>query len=175
MPESISPLMVYHFNGSYPREDQGRFILAQEEDLQRICRFFSVAADSYHITQNIFDSREGKQRSDPNHSIGRAGARTFEMALYRYWAPGDDPHFPHELTHLVVHKLVPTYPWTVELDTADGGKITQTAPMDSTSFMQEGLAIAVDDIVFGGSFWKTGFRNSLMIGAGSRQIFCQPV
>ncbi len=131
--------MICNFHGIYTFEDKNRFQLAQEEDLVRIC-----------------DSREGKQNADPNHSISRASARFGEMTIYRYWIPSDDVHFPHETTHLVAHTWTKPYSWEVELDTWDNEKLTKNLEMISTSFMQEGLAIAVDDIVFGRKLLEEG-------------------
>ena len=62
------------------------------------------------------------------------------MAIYRCWQPNENPRFPHELTHLVAHTWREPYLWQMELGTVE---------MVSTSFMQEGLAMAIDEIVFG--------------------------
>jgi hypothetical protein len=48
----------------------------------------------------------------------------------------------------VAHTWTKPYLLKTVLDTWDSKKITKTIEMVSTSFMQEGLAIAVDDIVF---------------------------
>jgi len=141
--------MLFNFHGLYTDDDKNKFRLAQEEDLESICDYLktdnSKVAD---IRFEVFDTREGKQAADPHHSISRASARFNEMALYRVWTPDDDPHFPHEITHLVAHTWTKPYVLTEELDTAYRTKVKKTFEMVSTSFMQEGLAIAVDDIVF---------------------------
>ena len=137
------------FRGIYQQVDQARFKMAQEEDLQEISKYLdSSQAITDKITYHVFDTREGKQNADPNHSISRASARTEEMAIYRFWTTSDDPHFPHEITHLIAHAWAEPYEWETDLDTWDNKVIRKTIKMVSTSFMQEGLAIAVDDIVF---------------------------
>lgn len=141
--------MKYEFYGIYSDDSKKSFISAQENDLKLICSYlktdFDVVKD---IVFKVFDTREGKQASDPNHSISRASARFDEMAIYRFWTSDDDPHFPHEITHLVAHTWASPYVFFTELDTAYGTKIEKKIEMVSTSFMQEGLAIAVDDLVF---------------------------
>jgi len=141
--------MNYHFHGQYSEEDKKLFTISQEEDIQKICGYLKTPLVSVQkITFEIFDTREGKQDADPNHSISRASARFKEMTVYRFWLPTDDPHFPHEITHLVAHTWSRPYILDTELDTWDNKKIQRKIDMVSTSFMQEGLAIAVDDIVF---------------------------
>jgi hypothetical protein len=149
--------MIFKFHGKYSPEDKQRFKTSQKEDLIKICKYLNT---SINLLQNIkfevFDTREGKQEADPNHSISRASARYNEMAIYRYWLPADDSHFPHEITHLVAHLWAKPYILEIELDTWDGKKIRKKIEMVSTSFMQEGLAIAVDDIVFNRQLMEDG-------------------
>ena len=121
----------------------------QKNDLKKL--LYYLHTDSQLVSGMryfIYDTREKKQQSDPNHSISRASARFNEYAIYRYWQPGENPSFPHELTHLVAHKWGKSYEYTTELDTASGERIIKRMDMVSTSFMQEGLAIAVDEILF---------------------------
>lgn len=149
--------MICNFHGQYISEDKRSFELAQEEDLIRICDYLKTDADKLSRAKiEVFDSREGKQDADPNHSISRASARSGLMTIYRVWLPGDDVHFPHETTHLVAHTWAEPYTWEVELDTWDNKKLKKTVESVSTSFMQEGLAIAVDDIVFGRELLEEG-------------------
>lgn len=141
--------MLYKFDGSYSNKDKELFKSAQEKDLNKITRFLKTPFKyTARIKFEVFDTMEGKQNADPNHSISQASARFKEMTVYRYWKPNDDPHFPHEITHLVAHTWTKPYKWRIELDTWDDKSILKTIEMVSTSFMQEGLAIAVDDIVF---------------------------
>lgn len=141
--------MNYNFYGQYSEKEQDLFKYAQGDDLKKICRYLKTEISLLeNIKFEIFDSREGKQNADPNHSISRASARFNEMTVYRFWLPTEDPHFPHETTHLVAHKWSRPYIFKTELDTWDSKKISRKLKMVSTSFMQEGLAIAVDDIVF---------------------------
>lgn len=142
-------LMVLNFHGAYSDNDKQKFSLAQEENLTKICIYLQTNKNLLNnIKFEVFESREDKQQADPHHSTSRASARFDEMALYRVWKPDDDPNFPHEITHLVSHAWAKPYILTEELDTAYGTKIKRTFEMVSTSFMQEGLAIAVDDIIF---------------------------
>lgn len=141
--------MICNFHGIYAPEDKKKFQLVQEEDLLKICDYLKTDIRKLEFAKiEVFDSREGKQNADPNHSISRASARFGNMTIYRYWIPDDDVHFPHETTHLVAHTWARPYEMEIELDTWDNKKIKKTLELVSTSFMQEGLAIAVDDIVF---------------------------
>lgn len=142
-------MINYNFQGQYSEQDKALFESTQKDDLERICDYLKTNISLLdRIKFEIFDTREGKQNADPNHSISRASARFEEMAIYRFWSPDDDPHFPHETTHLVAHTWSEPYSFETELDTWNNKKIKKTIKMVSTSFMQEGLAIAVDDIVF---------------------------
>lgn len=149
--------MKYYFQGNYTSKKQSDFQQAQESDLLKICDFLETEPSMLEVVSNhVFDTREGKQKADPNHSISRASARFEHMAIYRYWEPNDDPHFPHEITHLVAHTWAEPYDYEVDLDTWDDKIIRQKIKMVSTSFMQEGLAIAVDEIVFGRMLKESG-------------------
>lgn len=154
---STKPIITITFHGTYSGENKLRFFTTQEADLKRIYQYLMTDPKVLQgMRHEVFDSREGKQQADPNHSISRASARFQEFTLYRYWIPTDDPSFPHELTHLVAHRWTTPYQWTTILDTADGQQIEKTLDMVSTSFMQEGLAIAIDDIVFGKGLLEEG-------------------
>ncbi len=154
--------MICNFHGIYTFEDKKRFQLAQEEDLIRICDYLKTDTSKLNQAKiEVFDSREGKQNADPHHSISRASARFGDMTVYRYWIPEDDVHFPHETTHLVAHTWAKPYSWEVQLDTWDNKKLTKNLELVSTSFMQEGLAIAVDDIVFGRKLLEEGEIKSI--------------
>lgn len=149
--------MKFNFHGTYSDKDIKLFQDTQNNDLVEICRYLQTDVNLLSgVRFEIFDTREGKQETDPNHSISRASARFDEMAIYRFWLPTNDPHFPHETTHLVSHTWAKPYLLTEELDTAYGTKINKTFQMVSTSFMQEGLAIAVDDIVFNRKLLEDG-------------------
>lgn len=149
--------MICNFHGIYTPEDKKLFRLAQEEDLIRICDYLKTDIGKLKQAKiEVFDSREGKQNADPHHSISRASARSSQMTIYRFWLPSDDPHFPHETTHLVAYTWTNPYSWEVELDTWDNKKLTKNVVLVSTSFMQEGLAIAVDDLVFGRKLLEEG-------------------
>lgn len=141
--------MNFNFHGSYTPKNKEVFQQAQEEDLHKICNYLKTELNNLpQIKFEVFDTREGKQDADPHHSISRASARFREMTIYRFWLPAVDPHFPHETTHLIAHTWAKPYTLETELDTWDSKKIKKSVEMVSTSFMQEGLAIAVDDIVF---------------------------
>lgn len=151
--------MKYRFNGKYPATDKQRFKKAQEYDLLKIATYLETDTPKLNkIIFKVFDTKEAKQKHDPLHSISRASARYHEFAIYRHWEPDDNPHFPHETTHLVAHTWSKPYFWIVELDTADGGTIKVNVEMQSTSFMQEGLAIAVDELVFNRKLYEHGER-----------------
>lgn len=162
-------IQQFYFQGTYTEEVKRRFMSIQERDVQKISRYLRTDPNSVTgIIYHVYDTREGKQQADPNHSISRASARYDDYAIYRYWKPEDDPSFPHELTHLVAHRWAEPYQFTTELDTADGTRITKTLPMVSTSFMQEGLAIAVDEILFIRMLNENGRENYV-------DMFCREV
>lgn len=144
-----SPLLTYSFHGIYTQNEIQQFETVQNDDLRKICFYLqTIPSDIAGIQYEVFDTREKKQQADPNHSVSRASARFSEYAVYRMWIPTDDPSFPHELVHLVAHRWAKPYLFETELDTADGRVIKKVIEMVSTSFMQEGLAIAVDEILF---------------------------
>ncbi|OQX51552.1 hypothetical protein B5M47_00395 [candidate division CPR3 bacterium 4484_211] len=141
--------MRYYFIGRYREIDKDLFVNAQEQDLGEIHKYLQTDAKlCENFKYKVFDTRTKKQKEDPFHSVSRASARFDELTIYRFWKPPEDPHFPHEITHLVAHTWGKSYFWQVELDTYDNQKIERKIAMLSTSFMQEGLAIAVDEIVF---------------------------
>lgn len=147
--EQSKPLISFAFYGAFRDADKKRFEAIQKSDLQKIAAYLQTdIASLAGMRYEVYDSREGKQQADPNHSISRASARFKEFAIYRFWQPDENPSFPHEMTHLVAHRWAEPYQFTTELDTADGQIIIRTLDMVSTSFMQEGLAIAGDDILF---------------------------
>lgn len=148
--ETDKPLLLtFDFHGAFTDDEKERFAFVQKRDLEKIAVYLQTDRSFLAgMRYKVFSTRESKQEADPQHSISRASARFKEFAIYRYWQPEDDPSFPHEMTHLVAHRWAVPYQFTTQLDTADGNVITQTLDMVSTSFMQEGLAIAVDDILF---------------------------
>lgn len=132
---SLSPerIIIPDFSGRYTEQEKNTFLSVQELDLKKLCFFLNtdvllVSGINYHV----FDTAEGKQSADPQHSISRASARFKEYAIYRFWKPPEDLHFPHEMTHLVAHRWAEPYELTTDLDTADGGKIVKTIDMVST-------------------------------------------
>lgn len=151
--------MVFEFTGSFTDKAKKAFESAQEEDLEKIISYLKTPiSDVKTIKFQVFDTREGKQKSDPHHSISRASARFAEMTIYRYWEQNENPHFPHEITHLVAHTWGKPYVFTTTLDTAQGEEIKKDIKMLSTSFIQEGLAIAVDEIVFSRKLLQEGVK-----------------
>ena len=141
--------MIFNFYGQYLEKEKARFVTAQKEDLKTVCEYLKTNLENCSdIILKVFDVQKEKQQVDPQHSISRASARFKEKTIYRVWQPNEDPHFPHEITHLVAHTWGEPYMLTTELDTVSSEKISRTLEMISTSFMQEGLAIAVDDLVF---------------------------
>lgn len=140
---------LFGFSSGYSDIDRNRFALAQKSDFSKLCFYLkSPQASIPQIAYHIFNTKDGKQQADPNHSISKASARLKELAIYRFWDPKENPSFPHEITHLIAHTWSAPYVFNVELDTADGQKVVRDIDMVSTSFMQEGLAIAVDEILF---------------------------
>jgi hypothetical protein len=150
-PATSGPKFVYAFHGAYTGADRVQFQRAQERDVGTICVLLGVNRSALRDTTirfEVFDERDAKAAADPFHSPSRASARFKEMAIYRVWKPSDDPHFPHELTHLIAHTLGTPYVWTADVETASGAMETHTSELISTSFLQEGLAVAIDDLIF---------------------------
>jgi hypothetical protein len=142
-------LIEFNFQGDFSIELQNLFQDTQLNDLDKICRYLEVDPKILgQIKYFVFDTHQGKIDADPNHSISRAVARYNENAVYRFWDKEEDLSFPHELTHLVAHHFAAPYKLHTEVDQANGEKLTINIEMVSTCFMQEGLAIAVDDILF---------------------------
>lgn len=150
-------LIKLHFQGDFSQEEKDLFEKVQLEDLDKICRYLQVdPKNSGQIEYFVFDTHQEKIDADPNHSISKAVARYNENAVFRFWDKIENPSFPHELTHLVAHHFTTPYKLHTEVDQADGKKLTIDIEMVSTSFMQEGLAIAVDDIVFNRKLKENG-------------------
>lgn len=145
----------FFFKGKYSENDKQQFIEAQDEDLKKICDYLKTKL-AKNIKFKTYLDIEDKKQDDPFRSVSRASARFSEMTVYRNWKPGENPHFPHEITHLVTHTWNEPYNYPVTLDTFDGKEIQQEIEMLSTSFMQEGLAIAVDDLVFNEKLTEKG-------------------
>lgn len=62
--------MIYKFDGSYTSREKDLFQFAQESDLKKITRFLETESNELNkITFRIFDTRVGKQKADPYHSI----------------------------------------------------------------------------------------------------------
>lgn len=145
----MGELIEFNFQGDFSQKEQDLFQEIQLRDLDKICHYLQVAPKSLgQIKYFVFDTHQGKIEADPNHSISKAVARYNENAVFRFWDKIEDPSFPHELTHLVAHHFSTPYKLHTEVDKANGEKLTIDIEMASTCFMQEGLAIAVDDIVF---------------------------
>lgn len=145
----MNTLIKFNFQGKFSQAGKNLFVKTQTADLIKICSYLKINPKSLGLIKYfIFDSHQGKIDADPNHSVSRAVARYKENAIYRFWDKIEDPSFPHELTHLVAHHLDTPYRLHTEVDQANGEKLTIDIEMVSTSFMQEGLVIAVDDLVF---------------------------
>lgn len=152
--KELGKFLDFRFHGEYTEEERMSFSEAQQEDAVRIIGVLYPGSEiKLKIAFEVFDDSQEKQEADPLHSRGRAAARYREMTVYRVWNPKEDPHFPHEITHLVAHTLAEPYEWEVELPGKDGEETTYKIDMLSTSFMQEGLAIALDEIQFK-RLWK---------------------
>lgn len=147
----VKIFLVFGFHGNFTETDQHRFIEAQRKDAETIVRFLQPKSDhnrNLSIKFEIFFDRADKLKADPLQSHGRAAARFKEMTVYRVWRPEEDERFPHEITHLVAHSLSKPYSFKVKLPDEDGVNRERELELVSTSFLQEGLAIATDDILF---------------------------
>jgi hypothetical protein len=97
----------------------------------------------------------GRVTGDPLHSASPACARVGEKTIYRVLGPEMELYpelesfsFPHEIVHLVMHEISPSYIWKVTLDTYDGKEQKEEIEFDSIVFLQEGTALLIDEIVF---------------------------
>lgn len=145
----MDSLIKFDFQGEFSQEEKELFTKTQTADLSKIYSYLKVDPKSLGLVKYfIFDSHQGKIDADPNHSVSRAVTRYNENAVYRFWDKIEDPSFPHELTHLVAHHLDTPYLLQTEVDQANGEKLMIDVEMVSNVFMQEGLAVAIDDLVF---------------------------
>ena len=140
------PDIAFHFDGIFSDAAKEEFETAQKEDAKLLSAYLGIQRPVF-ITYRVFETRKAKQAEDPLHSVSRASARFDEMTVYRQWTSGEDSHFPHEMTHLLAHTWGEPYKWTVQLPGEDG-TVEREIEMVSTSFFQEGLAVAVDELVF---------------------------
>lgn len=142
----------FYYDYEIGSSDSYYFETIQKNDLGEVCKYLGVFIDALpKISYKVYESVDKKRNADPNRSGSRASARCDEMTIYRVWSPedGENPSFPHEIVHLVAHLWSVPYKWTATLTAPDNSEYKKEIEMVSTSFMQEGLAIAVDDIVFG--------------------------
>ena len=154
---SSSQNFDYEYFGDYDTQQMTSFAEVQESDLQKILAFLSVETPKTKYIYKIFPTLIEKQQADPNHSVSHACARVEKRAIYRVLGPEMEVlSFPHELVHLVAHDISSHYKWRIELDTFDGGKQETILEMSSTSFLQEGLAILIDELVFGNKLREAG-------------------
>lgn len=149
----------FYYDYDIGSSDSYYFETIQKNDLGEVCKYLAVSVDALpKISYKVYENVDKKRAADPNHSGSRASARCDEMTIYRVWSPsdGENPSFPHEIVHLVAHLWSVPYRWNATLTAPDGSEYQKEIGMISTSFMQEGLAIAVDDIVFGRKLKEEG-------------------
>jgi len=145
----------YYFFGPYDQKMIFEFVKTQEHDLKKILTFLGVTNFAARLSYKIYPTLEEKRKADPFHSGSYACAR--RETIYRVLGesmPG--PSFPHEIVHLVMHAISPVYKWEVDLDTFDGKKQKETVTMDSISYLQEGLALLIDEMVFSNKLREAG-------------------
>jgi len=123
--------------------------------LGKIIEFLGEKLPDTRFVYKIYPTIEEKRAGDPFHSSSYACARL--KTIYRVLGEAmPNPSFPHEIVHLVMHAISPIYDWKIELDTFDGKKQKETVSMDSISYLQEGLALLIDEIVFGNKLREAG-------------------
>ena len=155
--EEKSKYFDYYFYGEFGKKEITDFVDTQERDLEKILGFLNVDDLRARFSYKVYPDLEKKREADPYHSGSYACARVGEKTIYRVL--GEDmqnPSFPHEIVHLVMHEISPTYNWEVELDTFDGKKQKEVIPMDSISYLQEGMALLIDEIVFENKLREAG-------------------
>jgi hypothetical protein len=139
-----------HYFGDYTEEEKTSFKLKQEYDLNVICGYLESDFPKKKISMYVYKTAKAKKEADPNHSVSRASFRSQEFRIYRVWGEEmPDPSFPHETVHAITHTWTTPYQWSLTVDTYDGKEQQISIPMESTSFMQEGLAITVEELAFG--------------------------
>jgi hypothetical protein len=140
----------YHYHGDYTDEEKAIFEMRQENDLMVICGYLDCTLPKELIKMYICPTRKVKQILDPHHSPSRASYRSDTHSIYRVWDKDfKTASFPHEITHAIAHLWGTPYLFTTTIDTATQGALEITTSMVSTSFLQEGLAIATDELAFG--------------------------
>jgi hypothetical protein len=155
----VRPEIHCEFHGSFTEEEKKIFAIAQEEDVVRLQEYLRVNRPM-DVKFQVFETRDEKQAADPLGSPSRASARFAEMMVYRQWTSEQDAHFPHEITHLLAHTWGEPYSWEVRLPEA-GRDRKHSIEMVSTSFLQEGLALAVDELVFARKWTAEGNSRSI--------------
>jgi|GEM_PF-2486282 len=146
----------YEFYGDFSKKQINGFMKTQQKDLNKILKFLKIKKINDKLKYKVFSALQEKRDSDPNHSASPACARAGEKTIYRVYNPNIKSYpemksfsFPHEIVHLVMHEISPSYNWTVTLDTYDGKEMRKEVEFDSIVFLQEGTALLIDEIVFG--------------------------
>jgi hypothetical protein len=147
----------YEFYGHYRKDHVSDFVNTQEDDIAKISNFLGLKKVHARFKYKVYPTIGEKRKADPYHSGSYACARFGEKTIYRVLGDGmPNLSFPHEIVHLVMHQISPTYYWEVELDTFDGKKKKKVIAMDSTSYLQEGIALLIDELVFNNKLREAG-------------------
>jgi len=146
----------YEFYGDFSKKQINGFMKTQQKDLNRILKFLKIKKINDKLKYKVFSTLQEKRDSDPNHSASPACARVGEKTIYRVLNSEMESYpemklfsFPHEIVHLLMHEISPSYNWKVTLDTYDGKELKKEVEFDSIVFLQEGTALLIDEIVFG--------------------------
>ena len=153
----------YEFYGDYSKKQINEFVKTQQKDFNKILKFLHIKEIDNKLKYKVFSTLQKKRDDDPFHSASPACARVGEKTIYRVLGPEMELYpeleslsFPHEIVHLVMHEISPSYNWKVTLDTYNGKEQKEEIEFDSIVFLQEGTALLIDEIVFGNKLRRVG-------------------
>lgn len=137
------------FEPGYTNDEKASFQAQQVNDYMVVSSFLHTLPQDKPIKMYVYLTREAKSQNDPLHTISRASYRSLTHSIYRVWDRSkDSASFPHEIVHAVTQHWGKPYPFSFICDTADGKEIRLTVPCVSLSFLEEGIAIATDELAF---------------------------
>jgi hypothetical protein len=137
------------FESGYTNDEKATFLAQQVNDYMVVCGFLQTLPQDKPIKMYVYLTREAKSQNDPLHTVSRASYRSLTHSIYRVWDRSkDSASFPHEIVHAVTQFWGKPYPFSFINDTADGKEIRLTVPCVSLSFLEEGIAIAADELAF---------------------------
>lgn len=153
----------YKFYGEFSKKQINEFVKTQQKDFNKILKFLKIKNNNNKLKYKVFSTLQKKRDDDPFHSASPASTRVGEKTIYRVLDLEMESYpemklfsFPHEIVHLVMHEISPSYNWKVTLGTYDGKEQKEEIEFDSIVFLQEGTALLINEIVFGNKLREAG-------------------